>query len=379
MPPVPHETNITPKEALWSGLDQPFREAKLGFGRHGGLGKRRIIVGCLAAAALVGGAAAVAIEQLRACNRLDLWLGRSGCLATHDYPNLFEGGNLNRPAMAFEGDTNRLAMAMTETRPATANGVIPQRYTLLEVTAESGAVLRQTPLGELKEGRLNGAILLSWNGRYAAMAVPQPEPSAAGEQVRATLRLMPLAGSGSGWEKPMDDIPESRSGLGQFDPDNSRFRLFTGAWTVDGQAIDRGQINWNKALGSSTMPVNTPDGTTALVNTTTGTIGITQADGQRSSHDLGVAKGKISTNWLLLSPDGRKLSLILRPSEADGILQVWDVRSGRRLIDTPVPRLGTEAAWSADSRRLAVRRNDRGGSGYALFAVGDESSGAGNK
>ncbi len=327
-------------------------------------------MGCLAAAALVGSAVTIAVEQLRACNRLDLWFGRSGCLAAHDYPGLFEGGNLNRPAMAFEGDTNRLAMAMTETRSATA-GVIPQRYTLLEVTAESGTVLRQTPLGELEEGRLNGAILLSWNGRHAAMAVPQPGPSAAKEQVKATLRLMPLVGDGSGWEKPMDDIPESRSGLGQFDPDNSRFRLFTGAWTIEGQAIDRSQVNWNKALGSGTMPVNTPDGTTALVNAATGTIGITQADGRRSSHELGVGKERISTNWLLLSPDGRKLSLILRPSEGDGILQVWDIKAGRRLIDTSVPNLGTEAAWSADSRHLAVRRSGREGSGYALFALGD--------
>lgn len=96
-----------------------------------------------------------------------------------------------------------------------------------------------------------------------------------------------------------------------------------------------------------------------------------QADGRRSSHELGIDKQQISTNWLLLSPDGRRLSLILRPVEADGILQVWDIRTGQRLIDATVPGLATEAAWSADGRRLAVRRDGREGSGYAVFAIGD--------
>ncbi|QEN88722.1 hypothetical protein FZC33_21535 [Labrys sp. KNU-23] len=333
--------------------------------------KRRLIVWCLAVAVLIGGGAYVINEQLRACSLLDVWLRRSGCIAAHEFSNLFDGKSLNNPAMAFEGDSDRLALAMTETQPATAAGVIPQRYTLLEVSAESGMVRRRTPLGGFEEGRLNGAILLSWNGRHAVMAVPQPGKVAAKDQVAATLRLMPLIGSDPGWEKPMDDIPTSRSGFGQFDPDNQRFRLFTKAWTIAGEQIDRGQVNWNKALGSSDMPVNMPDGTTAVVRTNQGVIEIVQADGRRSSHELGIDKQQISTNWLLLSPDGHRLSLILRPVEADGILQVWDIRTGQRLIDATVPGLATEAAWSADGRRLAVRRDGREGSGYAVFAIGD--------
>lgn len=336
--------------------------------------KRRLIVWCLAVAVLISGGAYVINEQLRTCGFLDVWLRRSGCVAAHDFPNLFDGRSLNNPAMAFEGDTDRLALAMIETQPAIAAGVIPQRYTLLEVSAESGMVLRRTSLGGFEEGRLNGAILLSWNGRHAVMAVPQPGKAAAPattEQVAATLRLMPLTGSDPGWEKPMDAIPASRSGFGQFDPDNQRFRLFTGAWTIGGEKIDRGQVNWNKALGSSDMPVNTPDGTTAVVRAGKGVIEIVQADGRRSSHDLGIAKQQISTSWLLLSPDGRRLSLILRPVGADGILQVWDMKAGQRLINTAVPRLATEAAWSADGRHLAVRRDGREGSGYALFAIDD--------
>lgn len=332
---------------------------------------RRLIVGCLAAAMLAGGSIYLVGQQLRSCGLLDVWLRRSGCIAAYEFSNLFDGRSLNNPAMAFEGESDRLALAMTETQPATAAGVIPQRYTLLEVSAESGMILRRTPLGDFEEGRLNGAILLSWNGRHAVMAVPQPGKAAAMEQVAATLRLMPLTSGDPGWEKPMDDIPTSRSGFGQFDPDNQRFRLFTRAWTIGGEKIDRGQVNWNKALGSSDMPVNMPDGTTAVVRANQGVIEIVQADGRRSSHDLGIAKQQISTNWLLLSPDGRRLSLILRPVEADGILQVWDMRTGQRLINAAVPRLATEAAWSADGRRLAVRRDGREGSGYALFAIGD--------
>lgn len=337
-----------------------------------GLGTRRLIVGCLAAAMLVGGGIYAIGQQLRSCGLIDIWLRRSGCIAAHEFPTLFDGKSLNNPAMAFEGDSDRLALAMTETRPATATGAIPQRYILLEVSAESGTVLNRTPLGGFEEGRLNGAILLAWNGRHAAMAVPQPGKAAAPaakEQVAATLKLMALAGGEAGWEKPLDDIPASRSGFGQFDPDNQRFRLFTGAWTIAGEKIDRGQVNWNRAFGSGDMPVNTPDGTTAVVRADKGAIEIIQADGRRSSHDLGIAGQQISTNWLLLSPDGRRLSLILRPVGADGILQVWDIRTGQRLIDAVVPRLATEAAWSADGRRLAVRRSGLEGSGYALFAI----------
>ncbi|MBP0579467.1 hypothetical protein J8I29_09125 [Labrys sp. LIt4] len=330
---------------------------------------RRLIVGCLAAAVLLGGGIYLIGQQLRGCGLLDVWLRRSGCIVAHEFPHLFDGASLNNPAMAFEGDTDRLALAMTETQPATAAGVIPQRYTLLEVSAESGSVLNRTPLGEFEEGRLSGAILLSWNGRHAAMAAPRPGKAAAADQVAATLKLMPLAGGDPGWEKPMDDIPVSRSGFGQFDPDNQRFRLFTGAWSIGGEKIGRSQVNWNRAFGSGDMPVNTPDGTTAVVRPDKGLIEFVQADGHRSSHDLGIAKQQISTNWLLLSPDGRRLSLILHPVAEDGILQVWDIRTGRRLIGTPVPGLATEAAWSADSGRLAVRRNGREGSGYALFAV----------
>jgi hypothetical protein len=153
-----------------------------------------------------------------------------------------------------------------------------------------------------------GGILLSWNGHYAAMAVPQPQGQGDPiNRVEATVKLMPLVGNGTGWEKPMGDISFNANGGGHFDPDNQRFELYNRAWTLDGKEIDYRQVNWDhSAKDPLEGSVKTPDGTTAVVDTLRDTIVIVQADGRRSTHQLGLRK-KAFDLWpyMRLSPDGR--------------------------------------------------------------------------
>ena len=82
------------------------------------MGTRRLIVGCLAAAMLVGGGIYAIGQQLRSCGLIDVWLRRSGCIAAHEFPTLFDGKSLNNPAMAFEGDSERVERRLPPRRPA---------------------------------------------------------------------------------------------------------------------------------------------------------------------------------------------------------------------------------------------------------------------
>ena len=110
-----------------------------------------------------------------------------------------------------------------------------------------------------------------------------------------------------------------------------------------------------------------------VINLAKETLEIVHADGRRSSHSLGtrddIGDSPIGP-FVALSPDGRKLALKITATDLDDILQVWDLRTGERLLNVARDHLGSVFAWSADSQRLAVTLYGDEGDGYALFSVG---------
>jgi hypothetical protein len=334
-----------------------------------GVSKRLLIVLAVAAAVLLGGACLIYVQMRTDGDRFDC-AEDSGCIASHEYPDLRFSGRAAHPAVAFQRDTDRLAMVLVETGPSDSDGNPTARYTLLVVDAESGVIHRQTPIGEFDEEiELEGdppmplevVVALSWNGHYAAVAHRQRADSAA----NLTVELMPLVGDAPRWERPMTTHGSTFPDQTLFDVGDQHFRVFNTSWTIDGQRTDEDSYPPETYEIWGSGPVKALDGTTAHRDGRT--LEITQPDGRQSSHEIGVR-----SDQMLLSVDGSKLALWgTDDGTADGVglLEIWDTRTGERLTNTEVPGIA-RAAWSPDSRRLAVVRDDHDGAGYALFSVG---------
>jgi WD40 repeat protein len=207
---------------------------------------------------------------------------------------------------------------------------------------------RLLDLGTAKKGRTM-SVQFSPDGRHLATCgkIWAIEPGQSGDQTGG----------------PQAKLLKSKSSGGfslVFSPDNRRLAYYDGGlylWDSETEASPR-RVATDTA-SSVQCATFTPDGRQLLMmNRNREVVTLDVATGNKvASFPTGASKGTQAFDYMIsLCPDGSKLAI---SSESERGVDIWDFKTAARLYSLPdEPGTVYWLAWSSDSRRLAIGRDN---------------------
>ena len=319
-------------------------------------------------------------------DQADCRLGRGGCMVLYIAP-WFIPDTQSGPGIAFTPDGRKVVLAGREFDPGFEpdagdlypSPLWPTRWALKLFDVARGADVETVPIGPYRPQLWDwgGALAVGWSGTHAAFVTR--DAATEDKAGPGRLRVWRLDGAAGGGDAALPQL--SKRSIISFTADDAVIQADGTSWQVaTGEKTQAPRGGWVRGWGDGDG-TDSPKGDTVAGYETpvwkhpasmviTLTEKATGAVVQRVDTGLSWSEANTDTRFHF-DPADQRLAALWSPIRRDqpSILQVWDLVSGRRLVDARLPPTRGATAWSADGRLLAVTVSIEKSGGIALFRM----------